>query len=261
MPISSLYGDVITVTLSQRELHALIDNGELLLPGDGLPAPSMIRIVQEGHHEAHKSDPTTMYHRGYHADAQAPAMRAAFQAIAEELVKESNLPVIEFRAPRALDLGCSAGMLTESLRSLGVAAWGVDGSREAQNVNQNVLVHDLRKKDGIPWEPGTFDLVTSFDTAEHIEFDRVHVIAELAAEAVRPGGWVVFGAATPGQGGLGHVTLRSHAWWRERLAAIGLLFDQERTDRLRASIKARPESDAAWWVSANLQCFRGRFVW
>lgn len=249
MPFTALYGDVITVTLSPRELLAIMNNGELLLPGDGLPAPSMIRIVQEGHHEAHRSDPTAMYQIGYHRDAQTIEMLGAFRAIAEELVKE-------FHPLRAIDLGCSAGTLTECLRNLGVAACGVDGSQAAQRVNQNVLVHDLRKKYGIPWQAGTFDLVTCTDVAEHLECEYSRVIAELAVEAAGPGGVIWFGAATPGQGGLGHVCLRSHDDWRGIIEACGATHDAECTERLRMAIQARKESDHAWWATKNSQVFR-----
>lgn len=249
MPITSLYGDVITVTLSLRELHMLIANEELLLPGDGLPAPSKIRIVQEGHHEAHQSDPTKMYKQVYHADAQVPEMRAAFRAIAEELVKE-------FHPRTVLDIGCSAGTLIECLRRMGFDVCGVDGSAEAKKVNSNVLVHDLRKKEGVPWQPGIFDLVNCSDVAEHLEPEYSGVIASLVVEAAKPGGVIWFGAATPGQGGLGHVCLRSHDEWRTILTGFGCVFDGECTTRLRDAIKARKESSAAWWTFKNSQVFR-----
>lgn len=195
----------------------------------------------------HDVNPTTRYLAYYHSAGLAPKMMEAWNVIAIALIEA-------FRPDNVLDLGCSGGSLVKRLLAHGVAAIGVDGSKSALDVCKDILIHDLRMKEDIPWKPATFDLVTCFDTAEHLESEHAHTICTLCAEAVRPGGTVCFGAATPGQGGLGHVTLEPPEFWRAILQANGLVFDEPVTLSLKQKLHNTAAGEA-WWVEKNVQVF------
>lgn len=81
-----------------------------------------------------------------------------------------------FRAFRALDVGCAKGYLVEALRERGVEAFGCDVSRFAvENAAPGALGYvrlgDLGR--GLPYVDGEFDLVTALEVLEHLEPSEV----------------------------------------------------------------------------------------
>lgn len=89
--------------------------------------------------------------------------------------------------PRILDIGCGTGANLEMLSQFG-AAEGVDVSIDAlefcrqrglQNVRQGEAEH-------LPYEDGSFDLVTALDVVEHLD-DDVLGLKEMR-RVLRPGG-------------------------------------------------------------------------
>ena len=205
--------------------------------------------MQDADGNEHIADPSARYEKYYHSDGVAPKMMVAWDAIAITLIEH-------FRPDTVIDLGCSGGGLVKRLIAHGVAAVGVDGSKTSLEVCKDIMIHDLRIKDGIPWTPGSFDLVTCGDVAEHLEPQYSDVICQLCAEATKPGGHVCFGAAPPGQGGLGHVNLQSHEDWRGRLVACGLEYCVLATEAFRADLRSRPAACEAWWWQNNMQVFQ-----
>ena len=71
---------------------------------------------------------------------------------------------------RALDVGCAYGFVTDMLRSLGYEAYGLDLSRYALRTGRKAGVAGLVMTDGVkpPFKAGMFDLVTCFETLEHL---------------------------------------------------------------------------------------------
>lgn len=88
-----------------------------------------------------------------------------------------------FRVARTLDVGCATGYLVEVLRERGVDAEGCDVSpfaieHAAPGASGHVRVGNLFA--GLPWDDGTFELVTALEILEHLPPDRVPVaLAEL----------------------------------------------------------------------------------
>jgi hypothetical protein len=97
------------------------------------------------------------------------------------------------------------------------------------------------------------------DADKWVRFDVIralHVVCRLIAEAVRPGGVAVVGAAVPGQGGLGHVHLEPHSYWIAKFESLGLQHDQDETDRMVRDIQWHEAHNECWWFSRNAHVYR-----
>lgn len=88
---------------------------------------------------------------------------------------------------KILDVGCGTGANLEMLSEFG-AAEGVDVSVEALSFCQarGLVNVKLGEAEHLPYEAGSFDLVTGLDVVEHLDDDRAG-LGEMA-RVLRPGG-------------------------------------------------------------------------
>lgn len=169
-------------------------------------------------------------------------------------------------ARTALDVGCARGFVVEALRDVGIEASGCDFSEYAINTASRGARGHLRWGDlskELPWAPKDFELVTCFETLEHLppalapqavrELARLssrYVLASIPSFGPRsplPSGWFAgkvrgeprFSALGPeydgpipedglaldtrGQPLEGHLTIASFRWWRRHFEAAGLV--------------------------------------
>lgn len=164
---------------------------------------------------------------------------------------------------RMLDVGCGPGHLVRTAAALGAYAMGLDLNVAQVSTSlhgdgiYDLLTADLTIAQGF-LEP--FDLVLCLEVAEHLPASAAATLCETVARAVAPGGVVLFSAATPGQGGSGHLNEQPNIYWLERLAAptvgqlSGLVWDQQSTSELREDWTAA--APVAWWYGKNLLMFR-----
>ena len=101
-----------------------------------------------------------------------------------------------------LDIGCGPGTYVDALRTFGIAARGID-------VDDRVLgkehlryqsLFDLTAED-------TADIVICLEVAEHIEELQADLVTAQVAGCVKK--TLIWSAAQPGQGGIGHINCQS----------------------------------------------------
>lgn len=93
---------------------------------------------------------------------------------------------ISDRNPRILDVGCGTGANLKTLSEFGEAE-GVDISTDAlEFCRERGLEVKLGAAEELPYESGTFDLVTALDVVEHLD-DDVGGLREMR-RVLRPGG-------------------------------------------------------------------------
>jgi 2-polyprenyl-6-hydroxyphenyl methylase / 3-demethylubiquinone-9 3-methyltransferase len=105
-------------------------------------------------------------------------------------IAENN---IDPRDARVLDIGCGGGLLAEEIASMGFRVTGIDQSEKSidtarMHSEQNGLAIDYRSgsAEELPFENGTFSMVTCCDVLEHMRgWERV--LGEIR-RVLKPGG-------------------------------------------------------------------------
>ncbi len=103
---------------------------------------------------------------------------------------EANCRQVTDRRPRILDVGCGTGANLLMLSKYGDAE-GVDISEDALSFCRERGLEKVKLGAGeeLPYEDGTFDLVTAFDVVEHMD-DDLAGLSEMR-RVLRPGGKVL----------------------------------------------------------------------
>jgi SAM-dependent methyltransferase len=156
-----------------------------------------------------------------------------------DLEHASNCPArmldkaIDMFAPASvLDVGCGTGKVLDYLLSRGIRdVYGLEGSELAIAASQQPAL--IRKSDlSLPVDLGrTFDLVYSVEVAEHI---KPEAAVHFAGTCARHSNRVLFTAARPGQGGLGHLNEQEPAYWIDIFTSLGMRLDEPATAELKA---------------------------
>lgn len=150
------------------------------------------------------------------------------------------------------DIGCGPGHLCELASDLGVEAHGYDITQAEVMTNQGIF-HWIDLDRGfvrIPERP----MVLCLEVAEHLRSDSDDGLIDTLVWATGVNGTLLFSAATPGQGGSGHLNEQPHDYWREKLESRGLTFDAEMTETLRRTWSE--VAPTAWWYGQNVMTFR-----
>jgi SAM-dependent methyltransferase len=89
-----------------------------------------------------------------------------------------------------LDAGCGSGRTMEDLRDYGeVSGIELDPDAAALARARGCGEVEIGTLEALPWEDGTFDLITCLDVIEHIPDEHL-ALAELR-RVCRPGGWLL----------------------------------------------------------------------
>jgi 2-polyprenyl-3-methyl-5-hydroxy-6-metoxy-1,4-benzoquinol methylase len=164
--------------------------------------------------------------------------------------------VEQLKPESVLDVGCGTGALLAELAGQGVTVTrGLEHSEAGIELCRqrgvSVTPFDLEAREPAQVDD-IYDVVASMEVGEHLPPKIADRYVDLLVGRVRPGGWLVFTAATPGQGGLDHVNEQPHEYWIEKLTRSGLSYDEARSMTWRSNWTGR----VAPWYSANLMLFQ-----
>jgi SAM-dependent methyltransferase len=161
-------------------------------------------------------------------------------------------------ARRMLDVGAGTGPYAARLREHGHAVVAIEhsstGRKMAARKGVDSRPFDLTRKPAAELE-GEFDLAYSLEVAEHLPPELGDRLVRFLADAAP---LVVFTAAPPGQGGVGHINEQPKTYWIERFAQAGMEHDEASSGALADAFR-RNGVDSAWFLIENVLVFRRRY--
>jgi SAM-dependent methyltransferase len=155
------------------------------------------------------------------------------------------------RPNSVLDVGCGTGGWLAVFQRLGIQeVLGVDGpwadQRKLEIPKDRFMVFDLQKPFRLDRR---FDLVISLEVAQHLPGRCAEAFVTSLTEL---GPAIVFSAAVPLQGGIGHVNEQWPEYWAERFRRKGYVA----IDCIRKRIWSNPHVE--WWFAQNTLLFGER---
>lgn len=147
-----------------------------------------------------------------------------------ETVIKTLLKFIELPST-VLDIGCGIGIWSKTLKDAGVAKTVLVD--HPSNKKENLLFSDTEfvNADMNVGFPPVYksDLVVCVEVAEHLKPERSNALIEYISTCTDT---VLFSAAIPGQGGIGHINLHYADYWEKIFIGFGF----KRYDILRPAI-------------------------
>lgn len=151
-----------------------------------------------------------LYNKKFYLDIHNGSLTSARKVI-PELLKI-------FSVKSAIDFGCGTGAWLSVLNEYGcLDTLGLDGSDDGHNMlnNFNFELIDLSKS----YNPKKrYDLAISLEVAEHIEESYADVFVE---NLVNSSDNILWSAAIPNQGGVGHLNEKWPSYWVEKFNKYG----------------------------------------
>lgn len=145
-----------------------------------------------------------------------------------------------------LDLGCGPGTYVNALTDIGVSTIGYDTDPRVKG-KENLLCKSLFDVEH------SAPVVLCLETAEHIFEGHNDEIVQSMSDALDPGGVLIWTAAKPGQGGVGHINCQDKEYWAEKLSSVGLIRDKKMEKRLLTYIS---QGYHMGWFLQNLLIYR-----
>jgi glycosyltransferase involved in cell wall biosynthesis len=147
-----------------------------------------------------------------------------------------------------LDIGCGPGIHVYAMAEQGISVTGID-------VDSRIVGKPLLAQESLLELNGKYkrDLVVCFEVAEHIDPQLSDEIARNVYSSVDDGGILLWTAAIPGQGGVGHINCRPKQYWKNKFEKLGLIHD----DTMQKDIIDYCKSGMHMgWFTQNILCFR-----
>mgnify|MGYP001612664726 CR=1 FL=1 len=141
---------------------------------------------------------------------------------------------LDFRS--AMDLGCGNGFILEELQQHGAWVIPVEAVPAAlkfmyPGLRKHAIIHDLTQP--IQLE-NRVELIICTEVAEHLPQHAAETLLQSIFNHAQK--WLFFSAATPGQGGHGHLNEQPHQYWIDRLKEYGFEYQEELSMGLRKRV-------------------------
>jgi len=150
------------------------------------------------------------------------------------------------------DMGCGCALYLHEFHRLGKDVLGCDASLDAVKLapkDFTVFHCDLTKPISINRK---FDLILCIEVAEHI---HRKFSSQLIDNCTNCGDKVIFSAAPPGQGGVGHINEQPQEFWIKLFEANGFFYEKGLSIEICRIMK---EHDVVEWIANNLMLFQKR---
>jgi len=152
-----------------------------------------------------------------------------------------------------VDFGCGVGWFLYYFKKLGIDdIVGVEPNRETlqivdKSVKENIKFLDLTKKINLKRR---FDLALNIEVVEHINKKYEDIVLKNITRHVD---LLIFSAATPGQGGHGHVNEQPFKYWERKLNSFGFFCREDETQKFRQYLKKKK---AKKWYVKNISIWK-----
>ena len=150
-----------------------------------------------------------------------------------------------FQPHTVIDLGCGEGWWLREFALRGCEVLGVDAGEHAGAVLAANEFQTVNLASTPDFDYGRFDLAISLEVAEHLPPQRAGWFVDTLA---RHADHIVFSAAVPGQGGIGHLNEQWPSYWAELFDARGFSV----SGSLRWTIWHMAPDDIENWYAQNL---------
>lgn len=126
---------------------------------------------------------------------------------------------------KVLDLGCGPGTYVNCFTELGVSCIGYDTDQRVEG-KENLKCQSLFNVED------TADVVLCMEVAEHIDSAENNRIVQCIEKTIEKEGILIWTAAKPGQGGVGHINCQTKDYWHQLFEDIGLVRDFKMEEQL-----------------------------
>jgi SAM-dependent methyltransferase len=161
-----------------------------------------------------------------------------------------------FREARSyVDVGCGSGAYAAEATRRGHSVVGLERSLAGRLIARRQGVDcrhfDLRRPLPMP-DTASFDVAYCFEVAEHLPQELGESLVDVICRFARK---IVFSAAPPGQGGVGHINEQPPDYWHIRFAANG--FDHSPSASLAMRESFARNGVWAPWLKTNTTVYIG----
>ena len=147
---------------------------------------------------------------------------------------------------KVTDLGAGSGVYVEELRKLGAEAQGYDINPKQPRADLVITTTMFQVTDPAP-------VVLCLEVAEHIQEHLAPLVVKSCWNNCDPGGYVVWSAAQPGQGGEGHINCRYPEYWASIAREQGFVLRKDLEAGLHSYITAGYHMG---WFALNRQVWQ-----
>ena len=187
---------------------------------------------------------TELYNQNFYAKSLRKDRQRSYNRIANYIVNCINPGSV-------VDYGCSTGMQLLHLRKLGVKdILGIEPGDDIwdyvdSEIKNNIIVGNLTDVIDLERE---YDLALNVEVIEHIDKKHEDIVLKNITRHTKT---LVFSAAHPGQGGVGHINEQPFDHWVKKLNKLGFVCDWTLTSDFRKYLK-REKCNKWYWQNMSI---------